>query len=91
MSMFFILCPILNPFVLLRNRKNSLKSMTSVKPDDSTRHQCWRCQSPALMILKRKSIRKFASGKTVPIYRIEELGIDVVFPMMFHLVQLITI
>ena len=40
-------------------------------------------QLPAVMILKRRGIRKFASGKTVAIYRIEELGIDVVFPIMF--------
>ena len=40
-------------------------------------------QLPTMLILKRKSIRNFGNGKTVAIYRIEELGIDVVFPMMF--------
>ena len=42
-------------------------------------------QLPTMMILKRKSIRQFPGGKTVGIYRSEELGIDVVFPMMFQI------
>lgn len=40
-------------------------------------------QLPVVMVLKRKSLRQFPDGKTVAIYRIEQLGIDVVFPMMF--------
>ena len=40
--------------------------------------------TPAKIVLKRKGTRLFRNGRRVTLYHSDELGVELVFPMMFE-------